>query len=349
MAKSQTVSQQHKRLPDIHAIRNSTCLVKPAAEHLAQNVIASRQRSQTLLKNKMITAAPLLQLRPDTALITSVQNCFYELNSISEQTNMVLAVADAGSSIIWSKASQSMVKAAEKVNFTAGGQWSEESVGTNALALSLRTGLSSCVISDEHMMETVHDWVCYAAPIRDPFSQQVLGVVDLSAKLTQHNSLGIIAAEHCARMIRQSMFELKKHTLHIRLSGHPKICFNTKTVAITPRQLEILMILSLHPTGVTLEQLHLALYGNKTVTTGTLKTELSKLRRLLNGMLGSRPYRLLVDVDADFLKFEALLNTGYRDAALNYAKAILSYQTESPFLNSWRQQLQLQLEVLSRR
>ncbi len=345
MAKSQTASRQHKQLPDIRAIRNSICLVKPAAERLEQSVIASRQRSHSLLNNKIITAAPLLKSRPDTALITSVQNCLYELNSISEQTNMVLAVADAGSSIIWSRASRTMRSAAEKVNFTAGGQWSEESVGTNALALSLRTGLSSCVISDEHMMETVHDWVCYAAPIRDPFSQKVLGVVDLSTKLTRHNSFGIIAAEHCARMIRQSMFELKKQTLYIRSSGHPKICFNTKTLAVTPRQMEILMILSLHPAGVTLEQLHLALYGSKTVTTGTLKTELSKLRRLLNGMLGSRPYRLLVDVDADFLKFETLLNAGYRDAALHYAADIFSYQTESPFLNHWRQQLQLQWDA----
>lgn len=346
MAKSKTLSQQPKQHLDIGAIRNSVCLVQPSKEHLMQSINASRARSQLLLSNKVITAAPVFNFRPDSALLSSVQHCFSELNAISEQTNMVLAVADAGSSIIWSRASRAMRRAAEKVNFTAGGQWGEASVGTNALALSLKTGLSSCVISEEHTMATVHDWVCYAAPILDPFSQKVLGVVDLSTTLAQHNSLGIIAAEHCARIIRQSMFDLKKQTLHIQPNKHPKISFNAKTVAITPRQLEILMILSLHPAGMSLEQLHQALYGNQIVTVGTLKTELSKLRRILNGMLGSRPYRLLVDVDADFLKFATLLNTGYRDAALHYAADIFGYQTESPFLNQWRQQLQVQWEML---
>lgn len=346
MTKLQRTSRSHKQLPDIRAVRENTCLARPVAEHLIQNVSASRQRSKLLFNSKTVTAAPVVSIRTDSSLLSSVRHCLSDLHDISEQTNMVLAVADAGSSIIWSRASRSMRRAAEQVNFTAGGQWSEASVGTNALALSAQTGLSSCVISDEHMMETVHDWVCYAAPIRDPFSQKVLGVVDLSTKLTRHNSLGIIAAEHCARIIRQSLLELKKHSLYIHSSRHPKICFNGKTLAVTPRQLEILMILSLYPAGLTLEQLHQALYGNRAVTTGTLKTELSKLRRLLNGMLGSRPYRLLVDVDADFLKCEALLHSGYRDAAWHYAEEIFHYQTDSPFLNNWRQQLQLKLELL---
>lgn len=346
MAKSKVVSQQPKQRLDIRAMRNSVCLVKPSTEHLVQSINASRARSQLLLNDKVITAAPVFNVWADSALLGSVQHCLSELNNISEQTNMVLAVADAGSSIIWSRASRAMHGAAENVNFTVGGQWSEESVGTNALALSLKTGLSSCVISEEHTMTTVHDWVCYAAPILDPFSHKVLGVVDLSTTLAQHNSLGIIAAEHCARLIRQSMQEHKKQTLYIQPGKHPKICFNTKMVAVTPRQLEILMILSLHPSGVSLEQLHQALYGNKAVTTGTLKTELSKLRRVLNGMLGSRPYRLLVNVDASFLAFSALLNAGYRDAASHYVADIFSYQTESPFLNLWYQQLQLQWEML---
>ena len=51
---------------------------------------------------------------------------------------MVIAVGDIGSTIIWSASSGQMRNAAEKVHFVEGGQWREELVGTNALALSLK-------------------------------------------------------------------------------------------------------------------------------------------------------------------------------------------------------------------
>lgn len=58
---------------------------------------------------------------------------------------MVLAVGDIGSTIIWAASSPQMQSAAESVHFIEGGQWREELVGTNALALSLKTQQSTCV------------------------------------------------------------------------------------------------------------------------------------------------------------------------------------------------------------
>ena len=42
------------------------------------------------------------------------------------------------------------------------------SVGTNALAISNRTGNPSMVFSAEHYASIVHNWVCWAAPVLDP-------------------------------------------------------------------------------------------------------------------------------------------------------------------------------------
>ena len=96
-----------------------------------------------------------------------------------------------------------MQRAAESVHFMEGGQWKEELVGTNALALSLKTQQSSCVFSNEHYMASIHDWVCYAAPIIDPYSKQILGVIDLSTTWENHNSLGLLAADQSSAL--QSM------------------------------------------------------------------------------------------------------------------------------------------------
>ena len=256
---------------------------------------------------------------------------------------MVAAVGDIGSTIIWSAASGQMRNAAERVHFIEGGQWREELVGTNALALSLKTQQSSCVFSNEHYMSSIHDWVCYASPIIDPYSKQVLGVIDLSTTWNNHNSLGLLAAERCASIIQSALLELQQQHLFIRAFSVPQVLFNGKIVILTPRQIEILTILALCPQGMNLENLHQALYGERKVSMGTLKAEMSQLRDILAGMLGSRPYRLLAHVEADFLQAENALDSGYTESALKLCKGVFLAKTESPFLSAWRDCLESRL------
>ena len=87
---------------------------------------------------------------------------------------------------------------------------------------------------------------------------------------------------------------------------------------------------------MSLDQLHQALYGERKVSMGTLKAEMSQLRDLLGGMLGSRPYRLLLDVDADFIELEEALDQGASHSALQLYLGIFLPRTESPFLMAWR-------------
>ena len=155
---------------------------------------------------------------------------------------------------------------------------------------------------------------CYAAPIIDPYSKHILGVIALSTEWQKHNSLGLLAAERCASIIQSALLESQRQRLYIRAfcpTGH----FNGKALTITPRQTEILAILALYPQGLSMDNLHQALYGERKVSMGTLKAEMSQLRDLLGGMLGSRPYRLLAHVEADFLQTEQSLDAGYIDSA----------------------------------
>ena len=100
---------------------------------------------------------------------------------------MVLALGDVGNTVVWTASSPEMRKVAENVHLIEGGQWREELVGTNALALSIKTQQSSCVFSSEHYMPSVQDMACYAAPIIDPYSKHILGVVALSTEWQKHN------------------------------------------------------------------------------------------------------------------------------------------------------------------
>ena len=235
----------------IEQLKHQNSLSPQSAEKLEQSIASSWQRSVLSSIPKERLAAPLLNhnKKHNTSLDKALNACSSELGHIAAQSSMVIAVGDVGSTIIWTASSAQMQSAAEKVHFIAGGQWAEEVVGTNALALSLKTQQSSCVFSNEHYMESIHDWVCYAAPIIDPYSKQVLGVVDLSTTWKKHNSLGVLAAERCASIIQTALIDQQRQHLYIRAFSTPQIFFNGKSLVLTPRQIEILAILVLCPNG----------------------------------------------------------------------------------------------------
>jgi len=329
----------------IDQLRTQNSLSPQNAAKLGQSIASSWERSASAAIPKERFAAPLVDKKSasQNALDLALSQCADDLRHIAEQSSMVIAVGDIGSTIIWTASSAQMQSAAERVHFVQGGQWREEFVGTNALALSLKTQQSSCVFSNEHYMESIHEWVCYAAPIIDPYSKQTLGVVDLSTTWKNHNSLGILAAERCASIIQSALLEQQRQQLHIRAFSTPQVKFNGKSLLLTPRQIEILTILALCPHGLTLEHLYQALYGERKVSMGTLKAEMSQLRDILGGLLGSRPYRLLVHVEADFLQAEQALDAGYAASALQLYTGVFLAKTESPFLCAWRDCLESRL------
>ena len=329
----------------IEKFRQSSSLSPMHAELLGQSIHSSWQRSRTAEIPQGRSAAPMLPVakQAPNALQQALTHCAEDLKHIAQQSSMVVAVGDVGSTIIWTASSQQMQSAAESVHFMEGGQWKEELVGTNALALSLKTQQSSCVFSNEHYMASIHDWVCYAAPILDPYSKQILGVIDLSTTWKNHNSLGLLAAERCASIIQSALQEQYKQQLYIRAFSASQVLFNGKVLVMTPRQIEILTILALCPQGMTLDTLHQALYGERKVSIGTLKAEMSQLRDVLGGMLGSRPYRILANVEADFLLAEQALDAGYTESALKLCSGVFLAKTESPFLCAWRDCLESRL------
>lgn len=334
-----------KQRHDIEQHRMQSSLSIHHAQHIQQSIISSWQRSELANIPSDRVQAPLIHFDSQSSrLYQAIQQCQHQLQHIALQSDMVMAVADIGSTIIWTASSSDMREKAERVHFVEGGQWREDIVGTNALALSLKTKQSCTVFAVEHIMASVQDWVCYATPIIDPYSKQMIGVIDLSTTWKQHNNpLGLLAVERCASIIQHTLAEAQQHTLFIRAFGTPQVVLNGQVLALTPRQIEILVILALCPEGMSLDNLHHAIYGERSVKLGTLKAEISQLRESLGGLLGSRPYRLLLDIDGDFLQAEYALDAGYLESAFALCTGTFLAKTESPFLCAWRDCLESRL------
>jgi hypothetical protein len=244
-----------------------------------------------------------------STLQRAVQRVEADLRRTAEDGDLVIAVTDEQTRILWTYGGRVMRRKAETVNFVAGGRWDEGSVGVNALNLALGQGRPSMVFSAEHHAPIVHNWVCWAAPVHDPATGRRLGVLDLSTTWDRTHPIGLATARMMARLIETAMPSSPVPAprpgadggpgLVLTLLGTAEAVLDGERLLLNRRQTEILALLALAPHGVSLEALHAQLYGDQAVTLSTLKAEVSHLRAALGGRLASRPYQLSMEVATD--------------------------------------------------
>ncbi len=297
-----------------------------------------------------VSEAPLAD-ESDTAAIWNgsplqigVERVESELRRTAEDGDLVVAVTDAETRILWTYGGRVMRRKAEAVNFVPGGRWDDTSVGTNALDLATRHDAPSMVFSAEHYAQVVHNWVCWAAPVHDPVSGEQIGVIDLSTTWDRTHPIGLATARVMARLIETAMPASQHHPgavgqstspvdgLDLTLLGAAEAHLDGSRLLLNRRQTEILALLALHPSGLSLEQLHAQLYGDQAITFSTLKAEVSHLRSALHGQLTSRPYRLTMPVRIDVNEVLRLLRSGQVRAAVAAYGGDLMPGTESPTL-----------------
>lgn len=266
-----------------------------------------------------------------------------DLRRTAEDGDLVIAITDEHTRILWTYGGRVMRRKAESVNFVAGGRWDEASVGVNALNLANGHDAASMVFSAEHYAPIVHSWVCWAAPLHDPATGRRLGVVDLSTTWDRTHPIGLAMARMMARLIETAMpgdltadataaRTTQRSGLTLTLLGTAEAFLDGERLLLNRRQTEILSLLALAPRGLSLEHLHADLYGDEAVTMSTLKAEVSHLRAALGGQLASRPYRLQVPVATDVDEVLGALRRGDVRAAVAAYGGDLLPGTNSPRL-----------------
>ncbi len=109
------------------------------------------------------------------------------LAAIAQDAQFVMVVTDAEGVLLWREGSPRVLRGADKLGFAEGADWSERTVGTNAIGTALVEGGPVQLFSAEHYAPSHHGWTCTACPVHDPRTGELLGVVDLSGPaLTVH-------------------------------------------------------------------------------------------------------------------------------------------------------------------
>ena len=97
------------------------------------------------------------------------------------------------------------LRAAGDMNFAEGTLWSEGGAGTNAIGTAIALDHAVQVFGPEHFSDPVQRWTCSAAPIHDPDTGAVIGVIDLTGDLSTVHPHSLAVATATARAVEASL------------------------------------------------------------------------------------------------------------------------------------------------
>ncbi len=265
-------------------------------------------------------AHPLAQVFPvlDDVLGQAARDC-----------DAIMAVSDAAGQLLWVCGQPSALRAAERIGFVEGSNWDERLAGTNAPGMALRLGHTATVIGGEHFRRSVRPWSCAATPIHDPSSSTILGVLDITggAEVVGPQTIAMVRAaarmaesEMARNLLARSPAPVLTATgmrVDVQALGRSESLLTVddgrgspRTVKLSPRHSEILLLLGSTPHGLSGDELAVLLYEDGNADS-TLRAEMNRLRHLLGDqLLASRPYRLVATLAADWLGVEAMLAAG---------------------------------------
>ncbi|MEH7416484.1 sigma-54-dependent Fis family transcriptional regulator [Neobacillus drentensis] len=94
----------------------------------------------------------------------------------------------------------------KSVNANKGAQWSERWAGTNAIGTSILLKQPVQIFSSEHFSHSCHEWVCSAAPILDPLTSELLGIINLSTTSDSYHTLSMMKTVGIVNQIERHLF-----------------------------------------------------------------------------------------------------------------------------------------------
>ncbi|WP_267625649.1 helix-turn-helix domain-containing protein [Gordonia sputi] len=252
------------------------------------------------------------ETHPITAVRPIVQSLM--LDDIAD-SGVVLALTDNVGRLLWVEGESSARDRASHINFVEGSVWSEEVVGTNAPGLALATDKSVQVVGPEHFSSPVQEWSCAAAPVHDPATGHVIGVIDVTggrevaapfALAAVRSVVAVVERELKARAVDLSVASTFEAGARARLTVLADNSYRWQRGgnaangrSLSRRHAEILLLLQHYPEGLNTEQLALML-ADDGVDPVTVRAEISRLRRDLGtDVIESRPYRLTVELSSD--------------------------------------------------
>lgn len=282
------------------------------------------------------------------------------------ESGVVVAVGDAAGRLLWVEGDRHVRALTGDMGFIEGANWSERAVGTSAPGTAIELDRSVQIHGAEHFNRLVQPWSCTAAPVHDPETRRLLGVIDVTGGIEAATPQAQLLVDATARAIEGELLVARlraraesapavrraaprrpePRNATLRVLGRDRALLEVsgdgaETVSeLGPRHAELLLMLAVHRQGLSAERLAELVYGDPAASV-TLRAEMVRLRKALEKAAPalapeSRPYRLGVDVETDAHQVLSLLDRGAHRVALAAYRGDVLPDSTAPGVEDFR-------------
>src|SRR5690606_11428174 len=246
-----------------------------------------------------------------------------------QDSGVIVAVGDHVGRMLWVEGDLGQRLRAGEAGLVEGANWSEEAVGTSAPGTALEIGRSVQIRQSEHYNRLVHPWSCTAAPVLDPETRRILGVIDVTGGREVATPQARLLVDATARAVESELLVARLRSrssapatprrrqkraseptrIVLQVLGRDRARLEVASsdaetmLDLSARHAEILLTLANYRQGLSADRLAELIYGPG-ASVDTLRPELVRLRKVLQRIAPelvpeSRPYRLTVPLETD--------------------------------------------------
>jgi hypothetical protein len=162
----------------------------------------------------VVDTSGLDMLRQSSGLMAVLDDVSRGLEPLIEDGDNILVIADARGRVLWRSGSPRVLGYADRLGFVEGAHWSETAVGTNGIGTALVSHRAVQLFSAEHFLRSHHPWTCAGAPIKDPRTGHVIGIVDVSGPAVTVHPTTVALVDLVARLAEAKLREAHDRTLN---------------------------------------------------------------------------------------------------------------------------------------
>ena len=140
-----------------------------------------------------------------------------QLGELAEESQSLVVVSDASGLLLRIDGAECLKERAAEMNFVEGALLSEAVDGTNGIGTPLAADHPLQVFASEHFNQSHHQWICSGAPVHDPVSRHIVGLIDLSGlwKIAHPRSLELVTT--AARTMERCLLDNRRdHDARLR-------------------------------------------------------------------------------------------------------------------------------------
>src|SRR5437870_8837242 len=206
----------------LRAVREGFLTTGSLATHSPRSLILeSWQRCNAMNVNPSRRFAPLAVAREsqlyqvreaNELLIRATRSVMGRLTDFLADSGYVIVLSDAKGRLLDVVGDATIRRRLARIDFVPGGNWSEAAAGTNAIGTALADRHVVQLMAAEHYCDGWTDLTCTAAPIRHPFTGEVMGVLDVTGDYRLIRSFLTNSLAAAALEVQQELSTLLTHT-----------------------------------------------------------------------------------------------------------------------------------------